>query len=68
MRPLDCLNGGVSLYDSINCNTAAVGETSEEPSPLWGSSAVHRTTAAQQLINPSEDACDYFNPMTAIIS
>ena len=68
MRPLDCLRGDVSLYDSINCNPAVLGETSEEPCLLWGSSVVHQTAAAQRLINPCEDTCDYFNPKAAIIS
>ena len=58
MRPLDYLSGDVSLYDSINYNPAVLEETSEEPSPLWGTSAVQQTTATQQLINPCEDTCD----------
>ena len=68
MRPLDCLSGDVSLYDSINCDPAVLGETLEEPSLLWAFSAVHQTTTTQELINPCEDTCDYFNPEVAIIS
>ena len=68
MRPLDCLSSDVSLYESISCNPAVLGETSEEPCPLWVSSAVHQTTATQQQINLCEDTCDYFNPKAVIIS
>ena len=68
MRPLHCLSGDVSLYDSINCNPEVLGEASEKPSTLWDSSTIHQATATQQLVNPYEDTCDYFNPNAAIIA
>jgi len=68
MRPLDCLSGDVSLYDSINCNPAVLGKTSEEPISVWGCSAINQTTATPQLVIPFEDKCDYFDRKAAIIS
>ena len=68
MRPLDCFSGDVSLYDSINCNAAILGETSKEPSLLCGSLAVHQATATQPLINLCEDMSNYFNTKASIIS
>ena len=68
MRTLDCLSGNLSLYDSINCNPAVLGQTSEEPSSVWGFLAVHQPTATQQLVNSYEDMCDYVDPKAAIIS
>jgi len=47
MRSLDYLSGDVSMHDSINCNPAVPGETSNELSLLWGASRVHQTTATQ---------------------
>jgi len=52
MRPLDWLSGDVSSYDSINCNPVVLGETSEEPIPVWACSAINQTTATPQLIIP----------------
>ena len=67
MRALDCLSAEVSLYYSINCNPAIMGEISEEPTPVWGCSTINQTIATPQLIIPCEDMCDYFNPKAAII-